>query len=294
MGCCGKPDSQPKDLRRNVREGYATVAEQGTLNSATDSGGCCCNAKAPLSAEFLAEQIGYDAEQIAELPEGANMGLSCGNPTAIAALRQGQVVVDLGCGGGFDCFLAGPKVAATGRVIGVDMTPRMLEKARGNIDHYQRTTGLNNVEFRLGEIEHLPIADASADVVISNCVINLSEDKPQVWREIARVLKPGGKVAASDMALLKPLPEAIRQMPEAQVGCVGGAVMVDAYRAMVEQAGLADVQLTPKANYVQALLDAGDPLYRAIAERLPDGQSPADYITSLDVIATRPRRTCCG
>ncbi len=194
-------------VRDKVREGYREIA----LGTAAGCGcgpaaGCCGETWEPTQ---LATKIGYDAAQLAALPGGANLGLSCGNPTAIAALQPGQVVLDLGSGGGFDVFLAGPKVGATGRVIGVDMTAEMIAKARGNVDAYRASTGLDNVEFRLGEIEHLPVADASVDVVISNCVINLSPDKPQVWREIARVLRPGGRVAVSDMALLRPLPDAV-------------------------------------------------------------------------------------
>jgi SAM-dependent methyltransferase len=276
-------------IREAVREGYATIAETGVLSSLTapDGGGCCGSAKAPLSSRFLAEKLGYSEDQLAALPEGSNMGLSCGNPTAIANLQPGQVVLDLGSGGGFDCFLAGPKVGETGRVIGVDMTSEMLAKARSNIDHYRKATGLSNVEFRLGEIEYLPVADCSVDVVISNCVINLSTDKPQVWREIARTLRPGGYVAASDMTLLRPLPDEIRQMPEAQVACVGGAILIDDYRRMVEEAGLGEIVIEPKANYVEALLDAGDPLYLKIRDML-GGTHPEEYITSVDVMAMKP------
>ena len=169
------------------------------------------------------------------------MGLSCGNPNALAALKPGEVVLDLGAGGGFDVFIAGRKVGPTGRAIGVDMTPEMLAKARKNIAAYRERTGLDNVEFRLGEIEHLPVADASVDVVISNCVINLSPDKPQVWREIARVLKPGGRVAVSDLALLKPLPPAVVERVEALVGCVAGAVLVSETERMAREAGLVEI-----------------------------------------------------
>lgn len=299
MGCCnqGKPveprnaGNTDNDLREQVREGYRQIALTGLLATATapQGGGCCGSAgKSPLSPEVLASQIGYSVKEIEALPQGANMGLSCGNPTAIAGLRAGQVVLDLGSGGGFDVFLAGPKVGPTGRVIGVDMTGEMIAKARRNIAAYTRATGLDNVEFRLGEIEHLPVADATVDVVISNCVINLSTEKPQVWREIARVLKPGGKVAASDMALLKPLPESVRTMVEAAVGCVAGAVLIDEYRSMVESAGLKQVTLTPKPEYVEALVGSGDPLYAEIAARLGGTGKPADYVTSLDIQATLP------
>jgi SAM-dependent methyltransferase len=237
----------------------------------------------------LAAAIGYSKSELAATPEGANMGLSCGNPTAIASLRAGEVVLDLGAGGGFDCFVAGPKVGATGRVIGVDMTPDMLSKARRNIAAYTEQTGLSNVEFRLGEIENLPVADASVDVVISNCVLNLSPDKPRVWREIARVLKPGGRVAVSDLALLRPLPTSVRADVEALVGCVAGAVLVEETRAMAAAAGLSDILLTPKPQYIDAMRDWQDPLYRKIIESLPAGSKPSDYITSIDVSARKPR-----
>ena len=218
------------------------------------------------------------------------MGLSCGNPTALASLKPGEVVLDLGSGGGFDVFIAGRKVGPTGRAIGVDMTSEMLAKARRNIAPYQKQTGLDNVEFRLGEIEHLPVADASVDVIISNCVINLSPDKPQVWREIARVLKPGGRVAVSDLALLKPLPAAVREMVEALVGCIAGAVLVDETERMVRAAGLEEMVLKPKTDYVKVMTSFEDPLYQKIVAHLPAGTDPSNYITSLEVTARKPFR----
>jgi SAM-dependent methyltransferase len=242
----------------------------------------------------LAKFVGYSAEELAALPEGANMGLSCGNPNAQATLQPGEVVLDLGSGGGFDVFIAGRKVGATGRAIGVDMTPEMLAKARKNIGPYRDRSGLNNVEFRLGEIEHLPVADNSVDVVISNCVINLSPDKPQVWREIARVLKPGGRVAVSDLALLKPLPAEIVKMTEALVGCVAGAVLVNQTERMAREAGLTEIRLNPKKDYVAAMTDWNDPLYKKIIEHLPSGNEPGDYITSLEVTARKAGGSCQG
>jgi SAM-dependent methyltransferase len=231
--------------------------------------------------------IGYDAETLAKLPDGANMGLSCGNPVAIAALQEGQTVLDLGCGGGFDVFQAGDRVKASGRVIGVDMTPEMLAKARRNIDQYRQRTGLDNVEFRLGEIEHLPVPDASVDVVISNCVINLSPDKPQVWREIFRVLKPGGRLSVSDITLLKPLPDKIRELVAALVGCVAGAVLVEETRSSLEKAGFGSIVLTPKPDYVRNMLGSSDPLYKQFTEMLPEGEEVADYAVSLDIEAMK-------
>ena len=196
--------------------------------------------------------------------------------------------IDLGSGGGFDCFIAGPKVGASGRVIGVDMTPEMLGKARANVASYETQSGLANVEFRLGEIENLPVGDCTADVVISNCVINLSPNKPQVWREIARVLRPGGRVAVSDLALLQPLPDAVRADLEALVGCVAGAELVDDVRAAITDAELTDVRMTAKPQYIEAMVNWQDPLYQRIAAALPAGASMAEYVVSLDIEATKP------
>jgi SAM-dependent methyltransferase len=276
-----------EDVREIVRAGYGKIAESGAREStqpgdAVPSGGGCCGTTGCCGAPTA------DDSELAALPDGANLGLSCGNPTALASLRPGETVLDLGSGGGFDCFVAGPKVGPSGRVIGVDMTPQMVTRARRNLAGYGERTGLNNVEFRLGEIEHLPVADASVDVVISNCVLNLSAEKPQVWREIARVLKPGGRVAVSDLALLRPLPAEVREMVEALVGCIAGAVLVEETQRLVRAAGLTDVRLTPKPTYVQSISDAQDPLYRRIIEKLPAGTKPTDFITSLDVAARKP------
>jgi AhpD family alkylhydroperoxidase len=216
------------------------------------------------------------------------MGLSCGNPNALASLQPGEVVLDLGSGGGFDVFIAGKKVGASGRAIGVDMTAEMLGKARKNMESYRGTSGLDNVEFRLGEIEHLPVADASVDAIISNCVINLSPDKAQVWREMSRVLKPGGRVAISDLALLRPLPPAILEMVEALVGCVAGAVLVSETERMAKEAGLTDIVLNPKSGYIDGMVDWQDPLYQKIIGNLPAGTKPGEYITSLEITAHKP------
>ena len=276
-------DPNPDAVRDKVRAGYRQIALHGSERRTSS---CCCGMTA-VDSDKLAGQIGYSAEELAGLPEGANIGLSCGNPGALAALRPGEVLLDLGSGGGFDAFIAGPKVGASGRVIGVDMTPEMLAKARQNIASYRESTGLDNVEFRLGEIEHLPVADASVDAVISNCVINLSPDKAQVWREIARVLKPGGRVAVSDLALLQPLPPAVVEMVEALVGCIAGAVLVSATERMAREAGLSDIRLNPKSGYVDSLVEWQDPLYQKITEHLPAGTKPGDYITSLEITARR-------
>jgi arsenite methyltransferase len=280
------PDLQTASLRQLVREGYAKIA-QDTAAGCCSPGVSCCGS-APPDADKLARELGYTVEELKALPDGANMGLSCGNPAALAALKAGETVLDLGSGGGFDVFIAGRKVGATGRAIGVDMTPEMLGKARNNVAHYRQETGLDNVEFRLGEIEHLPIADNSVDAIISNCVINLSPDKTQVWREMARVLKPGGRVAVSDMALLKPLPAEALKTVEALVGCVAGAALVSETERMAHAAGMTDIALKSKPGYVEAMTSFEDPLYRKIVAHLPTGTKPADYLTSLEIQARKP------
>ena len=291
-------ESDPQRVREAVREGYAKIAAQPATGS-RPAASCCGPASScgptATDADAFAERLGYSGDEMSALPEGTNMGLSCGNPTALASLRSGEVVLDLGSGGGMDAFVAGPKVGASGRVIGVDMTPEMLAKARKNVAAYEARSGLHNVEFRLGEIEHLPVADASVDVVISNCVLNLSPDKAQVWREIARVLKPGGRVAVSDLALLKPLPASVVSMVEALVGCVAGAALVRDTERWLRDAGLSEIELAPKPEYVRAMTSFEDPLYKEIVKHLPRGSTPADYITSLDVRAKKPAATrCCG
>jgi arsenite methyltransferase len=315
-GACTPPAPIPAapadhELRERVRAGYAEIARHGQWSgvrpasalatgacatpsadaaaAADAAGGGCCG-PVTLSPEQVAAAVGYAARDLAALPEGANLGLSCGNPTALAQLAPGEVVLDLGSGGGLDCFLAGPRVGATGRAIGVDMTPEMLARARQNLTKYRERSGLDNVEFRLGEIEHLPVADAAVDVVLSNCVLNLSPDKPQVWREIHRVLKPGGRVAVSDLALLQPLPAGVRGDLEALVGCIAGAALVDEVRSWIVAAGLVDVTLTAKPDYVRAMTDWADPLYQRVAAALPAGQTVADYVVSLDISARRPVR----
>jgi len=287
--------NEQERVRQIVRDGYSQIAK-----ATPGEGGCCgpvggCGVRTDV--EELAQKLGYTAEELRHLPEGANLGLSCGNPAAIAALKPGEVVLDLGSGAGFDCFLIGPKVGATGRAIGVDMTADMLGKARKNLTSYRARTGLDNIEFRLGEIEHLPLADASVDVVISNCVLNLSPDKAQVWREIARVLKPGGRVAVSDLGLVRELPAAVKDSIEALVGCVAGAPLATDTEQWMRAAGLIAVELVPKPEYVAAMQDVQDPLYRSMAAELPAGHTIADYVASFDIRARkggpRPKSSGC-
>jgi ubiquinone/menaquinone biosynthesis C-methylase UbiE len=207
------------------------------------------------------------------------LALSCGNPTALAGLKEGEVVLDLGSGAGFDCFLAATRVGPKGKVIGVDMTPEMVEKARENA----KKNKIENVEFRLGEIENLPMADNSVDVVISNCVINLSAEKPKVFREVYRVLKRGGRIAISDIALLKQLPKKIQDSIEAYVGCVGGAILVDEYKRIVEASGLKEVKITIMESSACIDPNTKDPIGRAILDGLGEGESLKGYVVSIYV-----------
>jgi len=269
-------DESNEKIRETVRKGYTDIAK------GKSGCGCGCGSSAP---DKLAEGIGYTSEELQVLPDGANMGLSCGNPTAVANLKPGQVVLDLGSGGGFDVFIAAGKVGQKGRAIGVDMTPEMLSKARAGISKFTKKTGISNVEFRLGEIEHLPAADASIDVVISNCVINLSPDKQQVWNEIARVLKPAGKACISDLALKEPLPKEFLKSAAALVSCVAGAVCVDETIKMAKQAGLVDIKIEEKAYNIDVMADCSDPLYRQVKEFLPKGKKLSDYIVSVNFTA---------
>jgi SAM-dependent methyltransferase len=226
------------EIRQQVSQRYAKVAAGGG-GCCGPSTGCCAD---PFGHPEVSEKLGYSGADIAGVPEGANMGLGCGNPQAIAQLKPGETVLDLGSGGGFDCFLAARQVGVEGKVIGVDMTPEMISKARKNAIN----GGFTNVEFRLGEIEHLPVADNSVDVIISNCVINLSPDKPAVFAEAYRVLRPQGRIAVSDVVALKPLPEKMQNSQEAYCDCVAGAVSVGELEQILIRQGFDSVQVDLK------------------------------------------------
>lgn len=228
------------EQRRVVRNRYARIATGTGENTdcCTDSGSCC-DAE---SSESGSRKLGYDDADLNTVEEGADLGLGCGNPKAIASLDVGDTVLDLGSGAGFDCFLAAREVGESGHVIGVDMTPEMVEKARENVVKNDAT----NVEFRLGEIEHLPVSDGTVDVIVSNCVVNLSPNKPQVFREAFRALRPGGRLAVSDVVMTAPIPDDVRTDPESVAACVGGASSVGELREMLTEAGFVDVEITPK------------------------------------------------
>jgi len=246
-----------KEIKKAVREGYAKIASQGSSCCAPSSS--CCGSAAV--AQDISKKIGYAEEEMKAVPEGANLGLGCGNPVALASLKKGETVLDLGSGAGFDCFLAAQKIGAKGKVIGVDMTPEMLDKARENA----RKGKYKNVEFRLGEIENLPVADSSVDVIISNCVINLSPDKARVFAEAFRVLKPGGRLMVSDIVLLQELPDAIKNSVQAYIGCLSGAVMKAEYLRLIKKAGFKDVSILEETYFpIDCLANA--PTAKAIME----------------------------
>ena len=255
------------EVRTQVRTAYAKVAN--------GAGGCsvgCCGTTGTGSMA-----MGYSADELAAAPEGADLGLGCGNPQAIAALRTGETVLDLGSGGGFDCFLAARRVGKTGRVIGVDMTPEMVTKARSNAAKIEAT----NVEFRLGEIEHLPVADESVDVILSNCVINLSPDKGAVFREAFRALKPGGRLAISDVVATKDMPPELAQSVEAMTGCVSGSAKIEQLEALLRGAGFEQVRIVPKP-------ESG----AIIAQCMPGAE---DYVASATIEGVKPGgASCCA
>jgi arsenite methyltransferase len=271
-------------VKKIVREGYAKIAKNGKS---------CCNATTSCGSntsslnEDISRRIGYSEEEIGSVPEGANLGLGCGNPVALASLKKGQTVLDLGSGGGFDCFLAANRVGKAGKVIGVDMTPEMIDKARENA----RRAKYENVEFRLGEIENLPAADDTVDVVISNCVINLSPNKKRVFEEAFRVLKPNGRLMVSDIVLLRKLPEIIRRNVQAYIGCLSGAEMKDKYLQMIKDAGFQEVKVVEENSFPVENM-ANDPTAQAIvktskmtAEKV---QEIANTVASVKVCGVKP------
>jgi SAM-dependent methyltransferase len=246
------------ETKRVVREGYAQIAKQET--SCCGPVGTCGSANLQ---EVISKKIGYTDEELNTVPEGANLGLGCGNPVALASLKEGEIVLDLGSGAGFDCFLAAQKVGDKGRVIGVDMTPEMIDRARENV----KKGNYENIEFRLGEIENLPVADNSVDVVISNCVINLAPNKGRVFQETFRVLKPGGRLMISDIVLLRELPDFIKNSIEAYIGCIAGAVMREEYIGAIEAAGFEDITIVDETAFPVDFI-VSDPMAKAVIDSL--------------------------
>jgi len=271
-----------KDIKGQVRQGYAKIARDG--GSCCSSSSCCGGSNI---ARNISKTIGYSEEEMGSVPEGANLGLGCGNPVAIASLKDGETVLDLGSGAGFDAFLAAQRVGKTGRVIGVDMTPEMVNRATENA----RKGNYSNVEFRLGEIEKLPVEDNCVDAVISNCVINLSPDKRSVFQEAFRVLKPGGRIMVSDLVLAKELPDFVKQSVEAYVGCLAGAVMKEEYLGFIEEAGFKDIKILSQVNY-PVLAMANDATAKVVM-RQPgiqemDLKNIEDSVVSLKIYALKP------
>lgn len=276
--------STQNSIHDTVREAYGRIASGGGGCCGSNSG--CCGGDA--QSDTLALALGYSATELAAIPEGSNLGLSCGNPTALASLKPGETVLDLGSGAGFDVFIAASKVGATGQAIGVDMTHEMVAKARDNAAAFRRRTGLDNVTFHFAQIEQLPLPDASVDVVISNCVLNLSPDQPAVWREIVRVLRPGGRVSISDLVLLRALPDSVKSQVAAYVGCIAGASLLADVERMALDAGLESLAIETHGDAIAAMLDPADPLHAEILKELPAGMSPSDFVTSALISARKP------
>ena len=268
-------------IKKLVRNRYATVAK--TSSSCCASPISCCSA--PTSKE-VSSAIGYSEDEMTAVPEGANLGLGCGNPTAMASLKEGETVLDLGAGAGFDCFLAANKVGKKGKVIGVDMTPEMIDKARANA----RKGKYTNVEFRLGEIENLPAADNSVDVIISNCVINLSPNKKRVFEEAFRVLSPKGRLMVSDIVLLRELPESIRKNVEAYAGCISGAEIKDKYIELIRKAGFQEVRIIEEKTYPLEYIiseSATQEIVKSLDMSLEEVKEAANSVVSVKVSAVK-------
>jgi len=285
-------EKKEDEVKRKVREGYAKIAmAQGSCCSQDQAASCCdptascCGSS--TTYEERSKEIGYSEEDLRSVPEGANLGLGCGNPVALASLKEGETVIDLGSGAGFDCFLAARRVGEKGRVIGVDMTPEMIDKARENAGK----GGFGNVEFRLGEIENLPVADNTADIIISNCVINLSPNKQRVFEEAFRALKPSGRLMVSDIVLLKELPEAVRNSEAALIGCVAGAMMRDKYLETMRQAGFQEVKIADETRFSLERITS-DPVARAAVEisgeSVEQVEAALNSVASVKVSATKP------
>ena len=274
------------EIKKAVRQGYARTVSGQSGSSCGPAAPCCGGADL---AQNISRSIGYSEEEMGAVPQGANLGLGCGNPVALASLREGEIVLDLGSGAGFDCFLAANKVGRKGKVIGVDMTPEMIDRARENAGR----SGYKNVEFRLGEIENLPAADNSVDVVISNCVINLVPDKGKAFRESYRVLKPGGRLMISDLVLLKELPEVIKNSIEAYVGCLSGASMRDDYLGAMRAAGFEGLRVVEETSFPVDLM-ANDPTAKALMKDLGITagtlKDVASSVVSVKVEAIKPKK----
>ena len=261
------------DIRQNVRESYAKVAEASNEGSCCGEVSSCCGVSDDDAINTLiSTRLGYSEDDLSAVPDGADMGLGCGNPRAIASLKEGETVVDLGSGGGFDAFLSAREVGESGHVIGVDMTPTMISKARKNAEKGK----FSQVEFRLGEIEHLPVADNTADIIISNCVINLSPNKQQVFNDAFRILKPGGRLAVSDVVASTEMPEEMKNDPILHAGCMAGAELIGNIQAMLEHAGFVDIQITPKDESREFIKDWAP------------GSGVEDYVLSANIEAIKP------
>ncbi len=279
-----------QDIKKAVRENYGKVAKQ---SGSCCGSSCCGQTSGPLIAEYASrpeeasKKVGYTEVEMQSVPSGSNLGLGCGNPTALASIKEGETVLDLGSGAGFDCFLAANKVGPKGKVIGVDMTPEMIEKARDNA----AKASYKNVEFRQGEIEKLPVDDGTIDVIISNCVINLVPDKKKAFQEAFRVLRPGGRLMVSDMVLLKELPKAVRESIEAYIGCISGAELKDRYLKAIRSAGFEDVSVVNESIVTLDYL-ASDPIGQAVLEHVKtSGIQPKEadgLVSSIKVRGIKP------